>query len=562
MRAVEITIHNFRSIHDATIRLEKLSLIAGANNAGKSNVIDAIRMFYGDLKWEESRDKPKVEPDDPESWVEIEFKPTEEELSQLKDSYRSQEDTFRVRNYIRPPKTADGKVRAGYYSYENESLSESLFYGAKNVGSGKVGHIVYIPAVSKIDDNTKLTGPSALRDLVAEVLNKVIRDSPAYQELNKAFGSFEGSIKTQSSDDGYSLSLLEEEVTQEISPWDASFSLTVQSIQPEDILKTLIKPLLIDETHGNEIDQSRFGAGFQRHMIYTLIKLAAKYANPPKPVSGAKKEFAPHLTWILFEEPEAFLHPSQEEVLQDSLSKLTQDGTTQVLLTTHSSRFVSRSMDDLTRLIRLRRDKGVTASFQLSSSELDQMFDNALVADATIVPHGTTPDDVNMAAMMASLKTELWMQSTRAAAFFCNRVILVEGSSEGAIYSYLISRGLMEPPCRGLMIVDCIGKYNIHRFVSIFSAFGIDHSVLYDGDNGRIYDAEVTEAINGARTEYTKRITRFDLDLETELGISPIPRDKKHQKPQYALYHLEAGLVDESKLSAFTSELVALATAN
>lgn len=562
MRAVEIQIHNFRSIHDATIRLEPLSLIAGANNAGKSNVIDAIRLFYGDLKWDDGRDKPKVATSDAETWVEVEFKPTDDELTQLKDDYKSANGTFRVRNYVSPSTGSDGKARSGYYAYESGNLSDNLFYGAKNVGSGKVGHIVYIPAVSKIDDNTKLTGPSALRELVAEVLNKVVADSPAYKQLTEAFGTFEGSIKTQTSTDGQSLESLEKEVTDEITSWEASFSLAVQSIQPEEILKTLIKPQLIDETHGGEIDQARFGAGFQRHLIYTLIKLAAKHANPPKAASSEKKEFTPQLSWILFEEPEAFLHPSQEEVLHDSLLKLVQDGTTQVLLTTHSSRFVSRSMDDLTRLIRLRRDAGVTTSYQLTQSQLDRLFADALVADDSILPHGTSAADVNKAAMMASLKTELWMQSTRTTAFFSQRVILVEGPSETAIYSYLTTRGLMDPPVRGLAVIDCMGKYNIHRFVAILSAFGIDHSVLYDGDNGGAHDTEVTQAINDAKSAFTKRITRFANDLETELGITPLPRNESSRKPQYALYSLESGLVGQAIIDALKQEFVDLATAS
>jgi hypothetical protein len=535
--------------------------MAGANNSGKSNVIDAIRLFYGELKWDNDRDAPKVAGQDSDAWVEIEFQPTEEELAQLKDDYKSTNGTFRVRNYVSPSTGADGKVRAGYYAYENDTLSDNLFYGAKNVGTGKVGHIVYIPAVSKIDDNTKLSGPSALRELVAEVLNKVVADSQAYQELTKAFGDFEGSIKTQTSADGQSLESLEKEVTDEITSWEASFSLVVENIQPEEILKTLIKPQLIDQTHGGEIDQARFGAGFQRHLIYTLIKLAAKHANPPKASSGEKKEFAPHLTWILFEEPEAFLHPSQEEVLHDSLLKLVQDGSTQVLLTTHSSRFVSRSMDDLTRLVRLRRDAGVSTAYQLSKTELDKMFDDALVADDTIRPIGTTVADVNKAAMMASLKTELWMQATRTTAFFCQRVILVEGPSETALYSYLTTRGLLDPPLRGLAVIDCMGKYNIHRFVAILGAFGIDHSVLYDGDSGNCFDTEVTAAITGAKSSFTKRITRFANDLESELGITPLPRNESNRKPQYILYHLETGKVDAAKLEAVKQEFIDLATA-
>lgn len=561
MQALEIKIHNFRSIHDATIRLEALSLIAGANNAGKSNIIDAIRLFYGDLKWEESRDAPKVASSDIESWIEIEFLPSPDELDQLKDEYRSAEGTFRVRNYISMGPSA--KAKPGYYAYENGTLSENLFYGAKNVGSGKIGQIVYIPAVSKVDENTKLSGPSALRDLVATVLNKVVAESPAYQELTKAFGSFEGSIKKQTSEDGHSLELLENEVSEELASWDTSFTLGIQGVQPEEILKTLIKPQLVDLTHGEEVDQSRFGAGFQRHLIYTLIKLAAKHSSASKKTgTSTKKEFSPKLTWILFEEPEAFLHPSQEEVLHTSLLELVKDDETQVLLTTHSSRFVSRSMDDLTRLVRLRRDGGVTTSYQLSQPELDKFFDDALVTDGSIIPHGTTVADLNRVAMMGALKTEIWMQATRTTAFFSQRVILVEGPSETAIYSYLTSRGKMPLPAPGVSVIDCMGKYNIHRFISLFGAFGIDHSVLYDGDNGAAHDTEVTAAIHDSKNQFTRRITRFTNDLESELGIPPVPRNQSNRKPQHALYHFETNTVTTQKLQSIIDEFKLLATAN
>jgi putative ATP-dependent endonuclease of the OLD family len=52
------------------------------------------------------------------------------------------------------------------------------------------------------------------------------------------------------------------------------------------------------------MDPSSFGQGFQRQVIFTLIKLAAKYQNPKAPAK--KKEFAPLLTWILFENRKLF----------------------------------------------------------------------------------------------------------------------------------------------------------------------------------------------------------------------------------------------------------------
>lgn len=555
MRAIEVQIHNFRSVHDATIGLRDVSLLAGANNAGKSNVVDSIRMFYGDLKWVDERDVPVFAGSDSDAWIEIEFEPSADELAQLKEDYRSPEGTFRVRNYFKAGVGLDGKARVGYYAYVDGVLSETLFYGAKNVGSGKFGKVVYIPAVSRVDEHTKLTGPSALRDLIATVMTKVVSSSPAYGALTSAFTVFETDIKAQESDDGQSLKVLEDEISEEIASWDTTFSLGIQSIQPDEMLKSLIKPQLFDQAHGAEIDQTRFGAGFQRHLIYVLIKLAAKYAASSKKPAGDKKEFSPGLTWILFEEPEAFLHPSQEDVLYDSLVQLVGDPATQVLLTTHSSRFVSRSMNDLTRLVRLRRDDAITTSHQVNQVRLDSFFDAALTADAEIIPPVVNPDDVNRDMMMSVLKLELWLQPHRAAGFFANRVVLVEGPSEVGLYAYLTTRGLMTAAAPGVVLIDCMGKYNIHRFMALLNAFGIDHAVLYDGDGGGSRDTEVTKTITDATGVFTKRIRRFDRDLETELGITPLPRDQRQRKPQYVLYNLEAGLVAQANLDSVMEDL-------
>jgi putative ATP-dependent endonuclease of the OLD family len=114
------------------------------------------------------------------------------------------------------------------------------------------------------------------------------------------------------------------------------------------------------------------------------------------------------------------------------------------------------------------------------------------------------------------------MGSPRTTAFFSQRVILVEGPSERALYRYLTTRKKMAPPARDLSVIDCIGKYDIHRFVAILSAFGIDHSVLYDGDEGKSNDVAATKAIERAKTEFTKHAIRLDKDLEAKLGIPPV----------------------------------------
>ena len=62
MKLKHITIHNFRSIHDATLNLFDYNLLVGPNNAGKSTVIDAIRVFYekDGFKYKSDRDFPFI----------------------------------------------------------------------------------------------------------------------------------------------------------------------------------------------------------------------------------------------------------------------------------------------------------------------------------------------------------------------------------------------------------------------------------------------------------------------------------------------------------------------
>ena len=63
-------------------------------------------------------------------------------------------------------------------------------------------------------------------------------------------------------------------------------------------------------------------------IIFTIIRTAASYvATRPEP---KRKDFKPELNLILFEEPQAFLHPSQQEILDASFRELVKDPGRQV----------------------------------------------------------------------------------------------------------------------------------------------------------------------------------------------------------------------------------------
>jgi len=551
MKAVEVKIHNFRSICDATISLDDFGILVGINNAGKTNVIDAIRAFYGKgVKFDKDQDFPRKRAVDGESWVEIEFKPSNYEFDSLKDEYKTANRTFRVRNYLLSDGVDnEGKPRSGLYAYVNSSLSGERFYGFKNVGQGKFGEIIYIPAVSKVDEHTKLTGPSALRDLLNSVLSSVMEQSGAYKALSNSFDEFEDAIKTEATGDGYSIQSIENDISAELSGWGASFRLNIKPVDVDDIIKWFIGHEIVDQSLDAAQPISSYGQGFQRSVIYTLIRISAKYGM--KKATAKKKDFSPELTWILFEEPEAFLHPTQISVLAADLRALSSSQSSQVLLSTHNPLFATHSIRNIPAMCRLQKEDCQTSAFQISAKDLDNILTVNQQDMAAWKTAGLAIDANDLNADMEAIKYALWLDSKRSSAFFAERVLLVEGPTETALLSYMFDEGLLTS-CKGVFILDTIGKYNIHRFMHLFGQFGIKHYVLYDSDNGR--HAAIDATIKAAANKYTGGIDTFPLDIEAFLDIPAA--SKPHRKPQHVMLQLAGGKVDLQPLAAKVNALI------
>ncbi len=93
MKLRKIHIKNFRSIHDVEIEVHNYTMLVGANNAGKSNIMAALRAFYENIPWTKD-DEPrfqKVTSENEmeiESWVELTFELTDGEWNALADKYK------------------------------------------------------------------------------------------------------------------------------------------------------------------------------------------------------------------------------------------------------------------------------------------------------------------------------------------------------------------------------------------------------------------------------------------------------------------------------------------
>lgn len=559
MKLIGLNIHNFRGIIDTEISFQSYALLVGANNGGKSTIIDAIRAFYekDGFKFKKENDFPFKGSADEESWVDLTFALNLEEKDSLKDEYLHLNNTLKVRKYFQTSeKLHDGKTATGsIVGYKSDGqLANEPFYGAKNVQSGKFGDLIYIPAVSKVDEHTKLSGPSALRDLITNIMSDVVEGSDAYTNLAESVNNFSAGVRAIETDDKRSLSGFEQDLNSLLAPWQTKFNLKFAAPSTAEIIKSMLGWDIRDENHEKTQGVEYFGSGFQRHFIYSLIQLGAKYVPTKK--SKKAKDFVPVLNLVLFEEPEAFLHPPQQEDLARSLVKVSESEDWQVLCSTHSAHFVSRNAARIPAIVRTQRDEGIVSTYQINDESWQSVTDANQTIQSVAAKYPKvkkTMEEDDLKPEMDAIKYFLWLNPDRAGMFFARRVLLVEGPSETALINKLLDDGKLKLP-DGIYILDCLGKYNIHRFMNLLGSLGISHSVLHDDDENKNEHQELNQLIADSKQDgSTVAIKQLPKDLESVLGVSPPGSPRR--KPQHLLYCYATGQIDEAKLNHFCAQV-------
>lgn len=522
MRIKHVSIKNFRSLVDVKFNCGPYSIIVGENNSGKSNIVAALNAFFDSrYRIKNGNDVPKIEHDNDNYEIEINFILQDEEKKLLPEYYQFDDNQLVLNRNMKT-----GKI---YAVKRNGELFEKEFIAETNISINTLPYIVFIPAISKIDDELKLTGPSAFRDLIQDMIKDIFSsDEPHVQALKKAFVDFQQGIKVIPDDSGYSIERIVEDINHELEGWNTSCDVEIEPIDADRLIKNLttltFKDMLL-ETDGN-INTGNIGSGLQRHIIYTLIRLNANMKR--KKNTSDKKRFLSNSTIILFEEPEAYLHPPYQDILAQSLKELASDDNYQVILTTHSTRFISNSIDDIPNLVKTCRKERMTSVLQLSESAKDKIFtDNTKINS---ILEATKEDDT---MEMEMVKHFLWLDNYRNELFFAKNVLLVEGPTETNLIRYMIYNNIIQQPKNGLTIIDTMGKYNTHRFMSLMNAYNINHVAIIDVDKVGSDPYKVNQIIEDSKGENTLYVEYIDPDIETLLGIR---RGRSDKKPQWALY--------------------------
>ena len=527
MKIATVHIHNFRSIIDEHFRLFDFNLLVGANNAGKSSCVDALRFFFSNTDLSNKLDSPTgihVLGKD-ESWVQLSFT----------SECNSEESTLRelvpygasaIRRYL---KCVNGKSEFRAVDSNGNAL------GAKITGVPEklrelFGDIVYIPTSNDITDFTKLTGPSTFRDVALELMNSAleVESIKSYNELKRAIEAFSRSFNESSA-----VMEFKRRMEEQLGQWGCGVDINLTSPQNvAEIVKNMMSLKIVDTMSGNDREVSTQGSGFSRQFIFRLLKTCSEMKQ--KKASGDRSLKRRQI--LLFEEPEAFLHSEQQAELARELRSLADNGY-QVVCTTHSSQFLSTNFDDFKSVIRLHKKDGRTKIAQVTEDDL-----------STFLSDTPTGPNVTLTGEETEVKYLLLLNPNRCGAFFSDNVLLVEGTTEEVLINTMLSDGTLTLP-HGAFVLECLGKYNMPRLMFLLDKFGISHSVLLDKDESSDQQ-KWNDYILRNKTKRTRAIKFLDPDLERCLGLPKFKGDN-WKKPQSILMKYKGKIIPTQNIEKF-----------
>lgn len=333
MKISSIQINNYRSISEAKIPLQDLTVILGKNNEGKSNVLMAVNVAISALQIHAAIKRRRVSyrlrPDNEfYDWV------RDYPVDKQKGDKRNKKSKFILDFTLAEREIEEFRKEIG--NHLNGSLPILIEYSNDNnakikvVKPGKGSKLLneksqkvckyiaehiefnYIPAVRTVDHSM-------------EIINAQISDRLRKERENKEYQSALEKIK------GLELNIvnkLSEEI--KISLTDFLPDIKEVSLQTSEDLGLLIRhrqdySLMVDD--GNQTDLLSKGDGVKSLVALSLLK---------------NKKIIPNTASVIaIEEPESHLHPSAIEVLRKAIIALSEKS--QVIVSTHNPQFVNRN---------------------------------------------------------------------------------------------------------------------------------------------------------------------------------------------------------------------------
>lgn len=457
----ELSVINFRSIEKETFLFNPYSILIGKNNAGKSNIIDALRLLLeGTKKDFTARDfhnsdediifEAKIE--NAEHFLDLSSEPHKGKIKEDID----EEGCLKVRRVIKSGLDVD-KLRV----FDLKKGDYGLKTGIENSLKQLLPEVIFIEAVKNPSIEAQGKPTVTLGKIIRQILDRVQKETSekiekAFKDANVLLNVVEKKINGKS-----------EEIdnrTEDIKNIESKIKRNLQTVFGDVDVRLKIDfpevPELLANSRIELFDSGVWtppelkGQGVQRALYVALLRsLADQLRESDIKEASVKRPFM-----LLVEEPEIFLHPSVLETMRSAVENISK--TNQVVISTHSPNIVSRKTFSNVILIRKlpKQDKkGKTIKLNKNAVKLDEKHEKRIC--------------------------ELLGYNRSSKFLFSDKVIVVEGPSDVAYYEALIEKWAGQSlDSLNLAVIESCDKSIAFDCSELLREIGLDAICVLDVD--------------------------------------------------------------------------------
>lgn len=469
-----IHVKGFRSLSDINLPLQNLSVLIGKNNAGKSNILLAVKLLLeASIKDIVEDDFYKNELEQAEQ-IEIigEFVVPSEFLNLCEAKHKPKiqncivDDVLTVRRLITK---VDGKLKVLPLELKQpESGEYNTPTGIDAAFKQFLPEVIFIEAFKDPSEESKTKGTAALgkilKQIVEQVSDKINDDVMA--AISVAEKKFNRIIRDgkESDDRPDELKRVERRIKSHIQDIfsDSDVRLKFNLPNVSDLISTATVEL---KDRGPWTAPDGKGQGFQRILYVALLQTLADELRDEN--ATVNRPFI-----LLYEEPEAFLHPALQREIGNIIESISK--TNQVIIASHSPILVNPSR--LENVVILRQ-----------TLPPNPHKTNYYIPDSSLFEHD---EDRNMISLLKLNNSSEFL--------FSDFILVVEGVSDRFLVesSWDKIRGKLDKKFETISIIESGGKDIVPVWIGYLAKMGfpvkgcVDLDFLWNG-SGKILKDDV-----------------------------------------------------------------------
>ncbi|WP_028115647.1 AAA family ATPase [Ferrimonas senticii] len=453
-----ITIKNFRSCKDAEFDLTEYTPMVGYNNAGKSNILQAVEWIFKDKLLSSDFYNDQDQSIEVEGLIEG---VTQDVIDRLDEEHREPIRPYIVDNRIKIKRVqianATKKADMKLYIEHPENGFRPNPRGISNAIKALFPDPIKIGAMENAaEDSSKAKTSTTIGKLLSELCDAIKSN---HEELfNRHLNAISRRIGADGNKRVDTLDKIDSSINEKIENFFPGVSLKLHFNVPDfdDIFKAGTVKVYEDQHIGREFGE--YGHGAQRSIQMALIQ---ELAEVKKNTQGEST------TLLLIDEPELYLHPFAIEQVREALFGLTKNGY-QVIFSTHSAQMITSDKAQHTLLIRKSTEKG-THSRQRLQDALNVVIPDARAQSEHLFALSQSTDVLfSNRVILTEGKTELRLlpliyKAINNATLGQKQLGLIETGSVDNIGKTMAVLNKMDLPCKAIVDLDYVFKGAIHN---------------------------------------------------------------------------------------------------